>query len=77
MGTQEDHDLLIRIDARLEALQKQMDAFMRSANERMTRCEEAIVGLRVNSAKWGAIAGIMATVLGTLAIAGVRAMAGQ
>lgn len=77
MGTQEDHDLLIRIDAQLGALQKQMDEFVRAANDRMAHCEEAIVGLRVNSAKWGAVAGIVTSVLGALAIAGIRAMAGQ
>lgn len=67
----EDHELLARLDERVEALRKEVS---RMATE-MGGCREAIYGLKAAAARWGAISGLVMTLLGAALIAGVQAWA--
>ena len=65
-----DKALLIRIDERVKALQDNVAELTHGLHS----CQEAIVRLRIESAKYGALAGIVASVLVALAIAGITAV---
>lgn len=58
-----DHDLLTRIDERVQSLQCTVQALRTELRE----AQEAIVSLRVQAAKWGGIAGVVSGTLVTVA----------
>lgn len=67
----DDHELLARLDERVEALRAEVG---RMATE-MGNCREAISGLKAAASRWGAVAGLVVTLLGAALVAGVQAWA--
>lgn len=65
-GNQTDHDLLVRIDERMEHIRVDLDLFKRDILTRIESAEKAISDLRISRAQLYAIAATISTVTGLL-----------
>ena len=72
MPNGDDHDLLQRIDERVAAMRCEIQQLR---NE-LAQAQQSISDLRVESAKWGGIAGIVSALIISLAVAGISAARG-